>query len=137
MRRLAGIALHRLGLLRRAPPDGTRTPNARIRAVLEAAMAGPNAEQCDSAEALLGEAGPAPAHEARLSPEESARVARRVARVRAQAEDAFQDAAKAGAWLRRPSRALEGRVPLDLLNTELGARLVEDELTRISYGVYS
>jgi putative toxin-antitoxin system antitoxin component (TIGR02293 family) len=56
----------------------------------------------------------------------------RVARVFALAMEAFQNAAKAAAWLRRPSRVL-GRVPIDLLDSEPGARLVEEELLRITW----
>jgi putative toxin-antitoxin system antitoxin component (TIGR02293 family) len=37
-------------------------------------------------------------------------------------------------WLRRPNRALGGRTPLESLDTELGARLVENVLGRIAYG---
>jgi putative toxin-antitoxin system antitoxin component (TIGR02293 family) len=72
----------------------------------------------------------------RLSPEESARVTR-MAKVFALAEETFQNVVKARAWLRRPNRALSGRAPLDLMDTESGARLVEDELTRLAYGVYA
>lgn len=71
-----------------------------------------------------------------LTAEESARVAR-VARTFVQALDAFGDAPKARAWLRRPNRALSARVPLALLESEAGARLVEDELVRIAFGVYA
>jgi len=70
-----------------------------------------------------------------LSPAESERVAR-VARIFAVAEDAFQSTAKAAAWLRKPSRVLGGKVPLELLRTEPGARLVEEELVRIDRDVY-
>jgi putative toxin-antitoxin system antitoxin component (TIGR02293 family) len=44
---------------------------------------------------------------------------------------------KAGEWLRTPNRALGGERPLDLLDTDVGAREVEDVLGRIAYGVYS
>jgi putative toxin-antitoxin system antitoxin component (TIGR02293 family) len=37
-------------------------------------------------------------------------------------------------WLRRPNRALGGSTPLELLDTELGARAVENVLGRIAYG---
>src|SRR5690348_279690 len=37
-------------------------------------------------------------------------------------------------WLKRPNRALGGRAPLDLIETELGARTVENVLGRIAYG---
>lgn len=71
-----------------------------------------------------------------LTQEESERVTR-FARIFAAAEEAFQNAAKAAAWLRRPSRVLSGRVPLELLATESGARLVEDELLRINWDLYA
>jgi putative toxin-antitoxin system antitoxin component (TIGR02293 family) len=44
---------------------------------------------------------------------------------------------KAVEWLRTPNRALAGERPLDQLDTDLGAREVEDVLGRIAYGVYS
>ena len=71
-----------------------------------------------------------------LSPEESDRFAR-VLRLVALAEETFGDRDKARLWLRRPNRALEGRVPLDLLDTDGGARAVETILSRITHGVYS
>lgn len=63
--------------------------------------------------------------------------AARLARIFALAEDAFQSTSKASAWLREPSRVLGGQVPLSLLATEAGARLVEEELLRIDWGVYA
>ena len=71
----------------------------------------------------------------RLSVAESDRLAR-IARVAAAAAETFQDEEKAARWLRRPNRALGGSVPLDLLVTGEGARLVEDVLVRISHGVH-
>ena len=69
----------------------------------------------------------------RLTLDESDRLAR-VARVLAVAGASFGSADKAGRWLRRPSRGLRGEVPLALVVTTGGARLVEDELTRIASG---
>lgn len=69
----------------------------------------------------------------RLTPEESDRTVR-LLRVQAQAELAFGDAPKADAWLRRPSRALDGAKPLDLAATEAGARLIEQILAGIAWG---
>jgi putative toxin-antitoxin system antitoxin component (TIGR02293 family) len=40
-------------------------------------------------------------------------------------------------WLKRPNRALGGAAPLDLIDTELGARSVENVLGRIAYGSVS
>jgi putative toxin-antitoxin system antitoxin component (TIGR02293 family) len=68
-----------------------------------------------------------------LTAEESDRLAR-VARVTRRAVDALGDAGQAKQWLRRPSRALGGVAPLDLLGTDAGAELVTDELGRIEYG---
>jgi putative toxin-antitoxin system antitoxin component (TIGR02293 family) len=72
----------------------------------------------------------------RLTPEQSDRLAR-VVRVVARAEEALGDDAKAARWLRRPNRALAGRRPLDLLESDIGARMVERVLARIEHGIYS
>lgn len=71
----------------------------------------------------------------RLTREESDRLAR-VARVLALAEETFQDAETARTWLRRPNRALDGQRPIDLLDTDAGARTVEAVLTRVAHGVF-
>jgi putative toxin-antitoxin system antitoxin component (TIGR02293 family) len=72
----------------------------------------------------------------RLTPEQSDRLAR-VVRVMARAEESLGDEAKAARWLRKPNRALAGRRPIDLLESDIGARMVERLLTRIEHGVYS
>jgi putative toxin-antitoxin system antitoxin component (TIGR02293 family) len=69
-----------------------------------------------------------------LTPEQSDRLVR-VARVIAAAEETFGSREKAGTWLRRPTRALAGERPLDLLDTDEGAREVEILLGRIAYGI--
>ncbi len=71
-----------------------------------------------------------------LDAEESDRLVR-LARIAAFASDVLGDDAKASHWLRRPNRALSGRPPLSLLDTDLGAREVEAVLGRIEHGVYS
>lgn len=71
-----------------------------------------------------------------LSPEESDRLAR-AARLFALAVETFQNDDKAQRWMRRPNRALGGAVPMELLTTSSGARLVEDVLGRIAHGVFS
>jgi len=40
-------------------------------------------------------------------------------------------------WLQAPSRALGGQRPFDLLDSSLGFELVENEITRIQYNVYT
>lgn len=69
-----------------------------------------------------------------LTPEQSDRLIR-VARVLAAAEKTFGNQEKAGAWLRRPTRALGGECPLLLLDTDEGAREVTALLGRIGHGI--
>lgn len=71
-----------------------------------------------------------------LTPAESDRTVR-MARVYASAVEMIGDQEKAIEWLRTPNRALGGEKPLDQLDTDMGARMVEDILGRIAYGVYS
>jgi len=71
-----------------------------------------------------------------LTPAESDRTVR-MARVYASAIEMIGDEDKAIEWLRTPNRALGGERPLDQLDTDTGARMVEDILGRIAYGVYS
>lgn len=71
-----------------------------------------------------------------LTPEESDRLAR-VARVLTAADDAFGSPEKAYRWLRKPNRGLGGQLPLELLSTEAGARIVEQALERIVHGIFA
>lgn len=75
-------------------------------------------------------------HRSRLTAAESDRTVR-LARVYASAVEMIGDQEKAVEWLRTPNRALGGERPFDQLDTDLGAREVEDVLGRIAYGVYS
>lgn len=70
----------------------------------------------------------------RLTAEESDRLTRAV-RVAACAEEAIGNVEKAARWLRKPNRALLGKRPLDLLESDVGARMVEQVLGRIEYGL--
>ncbi len=70
----------------------------------------------------------------RLTPEQSDRLVR-ILRIVSEAEATFDDRARAGAWLRRPTTALGGEAPIDLLDTEVGARQVETLLGRIAHGI--
>lgn len=72
----------------------------------------------------------------RLTAAESDRTVR-LARVYANAVEMIGDEDKAAAWLQTPNRALAGERPLDQLDTDIGAREVEDILGRIAYGVHS
>lgn len=71
-----------------------------------------------------------------LSPEESDRMLR-LARVFAKAEDTFGTMEQAARWMRSPILALGDETPLDQLDTDAGAKLVEEVLYRIDYGIFS
>ena len=69
----------------------------------------------------------------RLARYESDRLYR-LARIVALAGEFLGDHARAIRWLKRPNRALGGISPMAVLDTELGARQVENILGRIAYG---
>lgn len=69
----------------------------------------------------------------RLARYESDRLYR-LARIIALAGDFLGDRGRALRWLKRPNRALGGIPPVAALDTELGARQVENILGRIAYG---
>lgn len=69
-----------------------------------------------------------------LKPAESDRLAR-LARLVVRAEEAFGNADKAHRWLMKPSRALGGAVPFELLDSDAGTVAVERELGRIEHGI--
>ena len=70
----------------------------------------------------------------RFTPTQSARLAR-FFRVQQKAKDTFGSEDKAMHWLTRPTKPLHNNAPVSLLDTEEGARLVEDLLTRIDHGI--
>ena len=49
----------------------------------------------------------------------------------------IDDQANAAAWLITPNCALSGQVPLGQLDTDPGAKMVKDILSRIAYGACS
>ena len=75
-------------------------------------------------------------HEKRFHTAESDRLVR-LARIGALAEETLGTTEKAARWLNDSNRALGGEAPLSRLDTDVGAREVEDLLVRIAYGVYS
>jgi putative toxin-antitoxin system antitoxin component (TIGR02293 family) len=72
----------------------------------------------------------------KLDPDESDRLYR-IARIAGQAVSVFGAEDKATTWLQRPNRALNGELPIRLLDTDVGARQVEDILGRIEHGIVS
>ena len=69
----------------------------------------------------------------RLASYESDRICR-LARIVALAKHYLGDRETAVCWLKRSNRALGGKVPIELVDTEIGARSVEKILGRIAYG---
>jgi len=61
----------------------------------------------------------------------------RLARIFSIACEVLEDEEKAKEWLRHQQVGLGGKTPLDLLRTGAGAKVVEDFLWRIEYGVIS
>ncbi|HET8825772.1 MAG TPA: antitoxin Xre/MbcA/ParS toxin-binding domain-containing protein [Terriglobales bacterium] len=58
----------------------------------------------------------------------------RLARIVALSRDSLGDDQVALRWLKRPNRALGGAAPVTAMDTEVGARQVENILGRIAYG---
>jgi putative toxin-antitoxin system antitoxin component (TIGR02293 family) len=69
-----------------------------------------------------------------LNPEESEKV-ERLARVIATAEEVWDDREDARRFLTSPHPLLEGDRPLDVAQTELGARRVEELLWQLMHGL--
>lgn len=74
--------------------------------------------------------------EQQLTAAESDRLYR-VARTLAHAASVLGTHEKGRLWLKRANRALGDEAPLTLLDTDVGARQVEEVLLRISYGIHS
>lgn len=72
----------------------------------------------------------------KLTAEESDLLAR-LARIHDYAIEVFGNHEKARKWLRTPNRAIKGHVPLQLLRSDYGARIVESLLGRIEHGIFS
>jgi len=73
------------------------------------------------------------ARKERLTVEESDRLVR-LTRIQALAEDVLCDAEKANRWLREPLHILDDKTPLDVAQTDSGARVVEQLLAKIDWG---
>ncbi|MFN4089364.1 MAG: antitoxin Xre/MbcA/ParS toxin-binding domain-containing protein [Alphaproteobacteria bacterium] len=68
-----------------------------------------------------------------LTVEESDRAVR-LLRIQTLAEETFGDRDKAHAWLRRRLALLNGESPLDVTQTEAGARVIEGVPAKIAWG---
>lgn len=69
----------------------------------------------------------------KLTVDESERAIR-LARILAMTETIFGNGGQALQWLRKPMRRLSGKVPLEMLITEAGGRLVEELIIQIDEG---
>ena len=74
--------------------------------------------------------------DAKLAPEPSA-AAIDFATILNRATEVLGDRDLAEQWMKEPALGLDGRKPIDLLSSRLGATLVKDHLTRMDYGVYA
>ena len=59
------------------------------------------------------------------------------AEILARATEVLGSQAEAEEWLARPAMGLDGRRPIDLLESAAGTEIVEEFLTRLEYGVYT
>ncbi|MCY0093916.1 MbcA/ParS/Xre antitoxin family protein [Hoeflea ulvae] len=75
-------------------------------------------------------------HNMRLKETEAER-AFRLLRIHRQAVRVFGSEENTKRWLRKPCRALDGAIPLDLLASETGAHIVESELHAIDHGMFA
>lgn len=71
----------------------------------------------------------------RLDANESERAAR-LARITVLGKEAFGSYAALKGWLLKPNRGFENKRPIELLQTEVGAREIEAGLGRLLYGGY-
>ena len=69
----------------------------------------------------------------RLSQENTEKLVR-IARIQRLARKLFTTDAAVSQWLASPAPALDGLPPIDMLDTDLGAREVESVLNGIAYG---
>lgn len=72
----------------------------------------------------------------KLTPDESDRLAR-VARITTLANETIGDPDRAAEWLRTANRALGGAVPIQLLGSGEGARIVEETLIQLAHGIFA
>lgn len=72
----------------------------------------------------------------RLTREQSAR-AWQLAEILTKASEVFGSQQKAERWLETPATGLNREMPIALLATPEGAKIVDDYLTRLDYGVYT
>jgi putative toxin-antitoxin system antitoxin component (TIGR02293 family) len=71
-----------------------------------------------------------------LTPDESDKAVR-AARVLTLAEHVFANRDKAFSWMRQAKKRFNGETPMEMLQTEAGARLVEQMLIQVDEGMFA
>lgn len=66
----------------------------------------------------------------------SDRQSKQLKRIFERAVEVFGDESEAKLWLKEPKSALEGKAPIQLINTDLGVQQVELMLGRIEHGIF-
>ena len=75
-------------------------------------------------------------HEGRLSPLESEKLVRLASLFDKAAEVFGDDENLAAQWFKTPARGLAGKTPMEMAETEIGAREVHALLVRIGHGIF-
>lgn len=127
---VAAAELIRAGL----PPEALDSLRAKLHATLDELAEAVNLPKRTLERRLAGT--PKERRGRRLTDFESERIYR-FARIAARAEEVLGDIERAYRWLRKENRALGGKRPMLLLDTDMGTSAVEDVLGRIEYGVPS
>lgn len=60
-----------------------------------------------------------------------------MARITTLASETIGGPERAAGWLRAPNRALAGGVPIELLASGEGGRLVEETLLQVGHGIFA
>ncbi len=60
----------------------------------------------------------------------------RIARIVQQSDQVFANHEKSKKWLHKPLKTLNGKTPIDMLDSEEGARIVEELLGQLDEGYF-
>ena len=63
--------------------------------------------------------------------------AQQIAKITDLSDQVFANSKKSKRWLNKPLKALNGKSPIDMLDSEEGARIVEDLLGKLDEGYFT
>lgn len=63
--------------------------------------------------------------------------AQQIAKITELSDQVFANSKKSERWLNKPLKALNGKSPIDMLDSEEGARIVEDLLGKLDEGYFT